>query len=83
MIDRHDHLLSVPFINTLYVAKDHPVPALPQVLGHGDVRLLHLLALPHVGEVLVHLLQVRHIHLLALKYLLQSEQIESSDMKNL
>ena len=69
----------MPLIDTLNVAKDHPVPALPQVLGHGYVRLLRLLALPHVGEVLDHLLQVRHVHLLALQYFLQSEMEDGVD----
>ena len=59
--------LSVPLVDALYVAEDHPVPALPQLLWHGDVRVLGLLALAHVGEVGVDLLQVRHVHALTLQ----------------
>lgn len=63
----------MPLVDALNVAKDHPVAALPQLLGHRDLRLLLLLALPHEGDVGVDLCQVLDIHLLRLQELLQPD----------
>ena len=62
----------MPLVDALNVAKDHPVAALPQLLRHGDLGLLLLLALPHEGDVGVDLRQVLDIHHLRLQKLLQS-----------
>ena len=63
----------MPLVDALNVAKDHPVAALSQLLGHRDLRLLLLLALPHEGDVGVDLRQVLDVHLLCLQELLQPD----------
>ena len=64
------HLLSVPFIDIFQVPEDHSVASLSEIIWHWNVGLLFLFALPHVGDVGVDLLQVGHVHFLALQQLL-------------
>ena len=64
------HLLSVPFVDIFQVPEDHSISSLSEIIWHWNVGLLFLFALPHVGDVGVDLLQVGHVHLLALQQLL-------------
>ena len=59
-------LLSMPLVDIFQVPEYHSIPTLSEIIWHWNVGLLLLLALPHVGDVGVDLLQVGDVHLLAL-----------------